>query len=321
MTRTPPTRALVALAVALLLSFPTQGAQTAVPAGLLGRWAGSAKLTNEWGASPCSYAGGETPPAVTLEIESKGDGDGVEITATIDLAGTPGAPCPPVHKRYTMTSAQITDSTISFRDPAGHEWNLGLRGDRLQGLVGWRSGGDEILAEGFTGPSGERPLARLSGEVSFARVGAPDTSTAPPAASAEAKAGGGTGTATAAAGGAAKGDSKKAEKAGGKGLGLLPSILAANIIGLGAFYGVKAATDDSGKNTGQASCSPRECFYSGIDDPCICPTGNLASGFPCGNAPGGVPFQGACKLPNKPCQASLSCNNGVCDDSRGRCPF
>ena len=85
MTRIPPGRALVALAVALLLSFPTQGAQTVLPAGVLGRWAGSAKLTNEWGASPCSYAGSESPPAVTLEIESLD----AEYTRTAVLKGLP----------------------------------------------------------------------------------------------------------------------------------------------------------------------------------------------------------------------------------------
>jgi hypothetical protein len=317
--RIPPPRALVALAVALVLSFPTQGAQTAVPAGVLGRWAGNAKLTNEWGASPCSYAGGEAPPAVKLEIES--GSDGVEVTATIDLAGTPGAPCPPVHKRYTIAGAQVTDSTIGFRDPAGHEWHLGVRGDRLQGLIGWRSGADEILAEGFTGPSGERPLTRLSGEVSLARAGAPEaapSAAAAPATGDAAK----SGTAAGATGAAATGGAgQKAEKAGGKGLGLLPSILAANIIGLGAFYGIKVATDDSGQNTGQASCSPRDCVFSGVGDPCVCNIPNITSGGTCGNVPGGVPFGGTCKLPNKPCQAGLSCNNGICDDKFGRCPF
>jgi hypothetical protein len=258
---------------------------------------------------------------VTLEIESKPDA--VEVTATIDLPGTPGAPCPPVHKRYSITGAQVTDSTISFRDPAGHEWNLGLRGDRLQGLVGWRSGADEILAEGFTGPSGERPLIRLSGEVGLARVGPPEAAptAAAPAAGDSSKTGAAAGTAGAPATGGAAGGSKKAEKAGGKGLGLLPSILAANIIGLGAFYGVKAATDDSGKNTGQATCSPRYCTYSGVADPCFCDPQNITSGYPCHNVPGGVPYGGACKSPNNPCQAGLSCNNGRCEDKYDRCPF
>src|SRR4029453_14476447 len=155
---------------------------------------------------PCGYTGADTPPAVTLEIESKPDA--VEVTATIDLPGTPGAPCPPVHKRYSITGAQVTDSTISFRDPAGHEWNLGLRGDRLQGLLGWRSGADEILAEGFTGPSGERPLTRLSGEVRLARIPPRGRAPPPPAPGRETK-GGGPGAAPAAAGGAAKGGSKK----------------------------------------------------------------------------------------------------------------
>jgi hypothetical protein len=316
MTRFPPARGLIALAVALLLSLPTQAAQSAAPTGVLGRWAGSARLTNEWGASPCAYSGSEAPPAVTLEIESKGDV--VEITATIDLPGTPGAPCPPVHKRYTIQDARLSESSLGFRDPAGHEWNLALRGDRLQGLLNWKTGADEILAEGFTGPSGERPLTRLSGEVNLARVSAPEApAPASGAAATEAKA-----ASAGTAAGAKGADSGKAEKkGGGKGLGLLPSILAANIVGLGAFYGIKKATDDSGKNTGLATCSPRDCVFSGPADPCICNIPNITSGDTCGNTVSGIPFGGSCKLPNRPCEAGLSCNNGICDDKFGRCPF
>jgi hypothetical protein len=316
MTRIPPARGLVALAVALLLSLPTQGGQSAAPTGVLGRWAGSAKLTNEWGASPCDYTGGESPPAVTLDVESKGDN--VEVTATIDLPGTPGAPCPPVHKRYTIDAARVTESTLGFRDPAGHEWNLALRADRLQGLLNWKTGPDEILAEGFTGPSGERPLIRLSGEVSLARLsGGEPAAPSATAATTEAEAGA-PGAGTPPKGSADKG---KAEKGGGKGLGLLPSILAANVVGLAAFYGIKKATDDSGQNTGNATCSPRDCVFAGPADPCECNIPNITSGGSCGNVPGGTPFGGSCKLPNRPCQAGLSCNNGICDDKFGRCPF
>src|SRR5262249_51929430 len=88
-----------------------------------------------------------------------------------------------------------------------------------------------------------------------------------------------------------------------------------------AFYGINRATDDSGQNTGAATCSPRDCVFGGPADPCVCNVPNITSGTSGGNAATGGPFGGSCRLPNRLCEAGLSCNNGICDDRFGRCPF
>ena len=90
-------------------------------------------------------------------------------------------------------------------------------------------------------------------------------------------------------------------------------------MGFGAFYGIKKATDDTATG-GTATCSPRLCVYGGVSDPCNCNI-ELTSGASCGQTTSGVPFGGACNATTLPCQASLSCNNNVCDDRLGRCPF
>ena len=99
----------------------------------------------------------------------------------------------------------------------------------------------------------------------------------------------------------------------------LPAFLAANVVGFGAFYGIKKATDDTGSG-GTATCSPRYCVFGGISDPCVCNI-NITSGASCGQTTNGVPFGGVCNDKTLPCQATLSCNNGVCDDKLGRCPY
>jgi hypothetical protein len=315
MTRPSNGCRLACLGAALVFSPPAPGAQTEAPRSLLGRWAGSAKLTNEWGTTPCAYSGGgtpavaETPPAVTLELRASGER--VEATATLELPGTPGSPCPPVRKRYAIPDVRVSDSTVSFRDPAGHEWNLALRGERLQGLLHWSAGPDEPLAEGFTGPAGEKPLTRLSGEVNLGRVAGDAGPAAEPVAEAK----------TGAKPDVPPGEGKEAKR-GGEGLGLLPSLIGANAVGLGAFYGVMKLTDDSGSaSTGSATCSPRNCLFSGVVDPCVCNLESITSGTSCATTAGGVAFGGSCSLPARPCQAGLSCNNGICDEKFGRCPF
>jgi hypothetical protein len=214
----------------------------------------------------------------------------------LDAPGATGSTCPPLSKHYEITDPRVTDTTVSFTDPAGHDWSLALREGRLVGLVAWKGGGkDEPLAEGFTPSEGSAPLTRLSGEVSLARSENGQAAKAGPG-------GGGT----------------DQTKKGGKSH-FLPAFLAANVVGLGAFYGIKKLSDDTG-GTGLATCSPRFCLFGGPADPCVCNI-NITSGAACGVTQSGVAFGGACNDTTLPCQAGLSCNNNICDDRTGRCPF
>ena len=180
---------------------------------------------------------------------------------------------------------------MSFIDPAGQEWTLGLREGRLVGLVAWKGGGkDEPLAEGFAPQGSPAPLTRLSGEVSLdpcrgrRRAGRRPASATPTA-----------------------GATTDAPKAPAKGSKFWPAFIGANIVGIGAFYGIKKATDDTGGG-GTATCSPRYCVYGGVSDPCNCNL-NITSGASCGQTTNGVPFGGVCNDTTLPCQANLSCNN------------
>jgi len=105
-------------------------------------------------------------------------------------------------------------------------------------------------------------------------------------------------------------------KAGGSFLKGTGGVIAANVVGLGALVGLNQALKDTQQSSGGSSCSPRSCVVIGTD--CNCPTGNQVEGGSCGTTANGVPYGGACALPSLPCQATLSCNNGVCDDVR--CP-
>jgi hypothetical protein len=101
-----------------------------------------------------------------------------------------------------------------------------------------------------------------------------------------------------------------------KNLGL---ILGANVVGLGLLYGVNQAGKGS-TSSGVLTCSPRTCIVGVPGQPCFC-EGNVVSGGSCGNTTGGVAVGGTCNLPKHPCQSSLSCNSGLCEDRFGRCPY
>ena len=267
-------------------------AQDAAPAGVFGTWKGTANLTNDSSPTTCRYEG--TPESAVLKLQSADSGP--RAIVRLEIAGTPGSGCPPLRKRYEATNVVITASAVSFLDPAGQEWTMGLREGRLVGLVAWKGGGkDELLAEGFAPPGGTAPFTRLSGEVAFDRA-AGDGDSSGAAAPAE---------------GLPAGPKKKSH--------FLPAFLAANVVGFAAFYGIKKATDDTAGG-GTATCSPRYCVYGGLSDPCTCNI-NITSGAACGQTTNGVPFGGVCNDKTLPCQATLSCNNGVCDDKLGRCPF
>ena len=271
----------------------TPRAQEAAPASVFGTWKGTAALTNDSSPTTCRYEGAAESTVLKLQSTDAGP----RAIVRLEIAGVPGSGCPPLHKRYEATNVVIAGSAVSFLDPAGHEWSLAVREGRLVGLVAWKGGGkDEPLAEGFAPPGGTAPLTRLSGEVALDLA----------AAEGEGKA----------AAGAAEPTTKAATKSKGH---FLPAFLAANVVGLGAFYGVKKATDDTGSG-GVATCSPRYCVYGGISDPCVCNI-PITSGASCGQTTYGVTFGGVCNDKTLPCQATLSCNNGLCDDKLGRCPY
>ena len=171
---------------------------------------------------------------------------GPRAIVTPGIAGTPGSGCPPLHKRYEATNVVVTSSAVSFIDPAGHEWHLGLRGGRLVGLVAWKGGGaDEPLAEGFAPPGADAtpdpPFGR--GELRARR------------------------RARGAGGGCGRGQAATATDAGRhQKRKFWPAFLGANVVGLGAFYGIKKATDDTSRG-GAATCSPRFCVYGGSPIP------------------------------------------------------
>jgi hypothetical protein len=101
--------------------------------------------------------------------------------------------------------------------------------------------------------------------------------------------------------------------------GLL-GFVGANIIGLGALVIASEATQDENTGTTTLICSPRACLIGAPGEPCDCTT-TITTGQACGQTNAGVPINGACVLPDLPCQALLSCNNGVCEDRLGSCPF
>jgi hypothetical protein len=272
------------LALLVLLAGSPLGAQAppSAPPTLLGSWSGSGKFTNEWG-SPCQYMGATTPPSVSLELKQEGE----EITGslTLNIATAVGPGCPALQKHYDIEEAVVSGSNVSFQDPAGHTWDLALRGDLLEGIVAWKGGGsDEPLAESFVGPGGVSPHTRLSGEVSLARTEGHSGPKPKPSVGGTVRAVGG--------------------------------IVIANAVGLGALYFVNRATGNSQSSSSQANCSPRVCSVGSI---CVCNTA-LATGGKCRGTSGASLFA-FCNSTDTPCQAGLSCNNTRCEDlTSGRCP-
>ncbi len=95
--------------------------------------------------------------------------------------------------------------------------------------------------------------------------------------------------------------------------------IAANVIGLGALVGLNYALKDKQASTNTVACSPRSCVAIVAGD-CTCNT-DVANGAMCGNTTDGVILGGACSPPALPCQSDYSCNNSICEDKFGRCPF
>ena len=117
-----------------------------------------------------------------------------------------------------------------------------------------------------------------------------------------------------------------AVQAGGKGGGGMLSgtlgIIGANVIGIGALVGINAVAKDKSSDEGGivSNCSPRVCTVQGPGEPCDC-NGPLIAGGQCGQTAAGQTVGQICDPVNQPCQANLSCNNAVCEDRFGRCPF
>ena len=266
-------RGLVALVAGLaLLAGPASTAPSASD-DVAGTWSGSARLRTE-GPPVCEYVSAAGAAGVTLQITHAGNR--YRGTVSLDLPAPGGSTCPPLRARQDVEDVTVSGTSVGFRDPSGHEWNLGVRGGALQGLVAWKpEGGVSSVA-----------MPKLAGEVALAKV-------------------------------SSEGAGKAARS--GSGFGGVAAILAANVVGVGAFAGVNVLANDSGQSGGTATCSPRSCFFAALTDPCTC-TIDVVSGSSC-PAGGGAPAGASCGLPSVPCQAGLSCNNGICEDRGGRCPF
>jgi len=284
----------------LSLAVPAPGAPQAAPPpppgpkakGFSGSFEGPAVLTNEDAGSSCRYAGPPSPPSVRLEI---GAGTSVAGSIAIDMPAPEGGACPALRKRYAIAEFVLEGEALSFTDSGGNEWTLSLRenGASLQGLLAWRQGGaEQPLAEGFSLPGGRRPVARLSGEVQLRRV---------------------------AAGGAGAQAPAAVPTGAGKQAGHVAAIVGANVVGLGLLYGANKLGKGSSES-GVITCSPRTCIVGAPNEPCFC-EGNVLSGASCGTTESGAPLNAPCDGKSVPCEASLSCNSGLCEDRFGRCPY
>ena len=267
------------------------------PAGdLTGRWAGSAKFQTD-GAAQCRYEGGADPPSLTLELRTDGTG-----RLRLNLEPPPGTSCPTVAFESDVSEATLTPTTARFKDAREREWNLALQAGVLRGLFSGTDGSGELVLQRLRGR--QRAAAR---EKTPAPSPAPGPSVSPspspsPGSSPEA--------ATAGAGGTKGPGMKK---------GLI-GFVGANIVGLGALVATSAATQDESAGTSTLVCSPRACIIGAPGEPCDC-TSTITTGQACGQTDAGVPIRGPCVLPDLPCQALLSCNNSVCEDRLGSCPF
>jgi hypothetical protein len=237
----------------------------------------------------------------------------VQGSVAIDLPAAAGSGCPALRKRYAIVEATQGPGTLAFTDSGSNEWTLAVRrgGEVLQGLVAWQQGGvEQPLADGFSGPGGERPGSRLRGEVRVRRAGTPESAAEGPAA-------GGSAPAADAAGASAPAPAKSG--GGGRHVKNVAAVLAANVVGLGLLYGVNVLGQGSSES-GVVTCSPRVCIVGAPNEPCYC-EGNVLSGASCGSTPSGAPLGAFCDGHAIPCQSGLSCNSGVCEDSFGRCPY
>ncbi len=273
----------IGLAAALGAVALAQQSEPEPTSDLTGRWTGSAKFQSE-GAAPCRYEGGADPPSLTLELRADGTG-----RLRLNLETPAGTTCPAVAFESDVAEATLTPTTARFKDAREREWNLALQAGVLRGLFSGTDGSGELELH-----------RRRGGRRAAAAEKTPAPSPTPgPSPSPEAGAGG------------AKGPGMK------KGL---IGFVGANIVGLGALLAASQATQDDSAGTTTLVCSPRACIIGAPGEPCDC-TSTITTGQACGLTDAGVPIRGPCVLPDLPCQALLSCNNSVCEDRLGSCPF
>ncbi len=306
----PPVRRPGALVIALLLAVPPAGAPQATSsvAGLAGDWEGWARLDNDWPGHRCRYEGSKEEIAIRLALGSV-DGE-LRGSVAIDMPAAEDSGCPPLRQRHLVDEVVLAEGLVSLTDSGGHDWDLALKGNGrvLRGLMAWQQGGDDQpLAAGFAFGDGTKPRSRLRGEVRLRKV-----ETTPEEGAAGLEEGG-------AEAGPETGVPAARTVGGGDYVKYLGAVLGATAVGLAGLYGVNQLGQGSSEE-GTITCSPRRCVVGAPQEPCFC-EGNVVSGAECGNTETGVPIGGSCTWPTEPCQALLSCNNGICQDRFGRCPF
>ena len=288
-------RALSFLAFSLAAATARAAPQRPDVSPFTGPWAGGGRFTSDAGAHACEYLGAAEPPSVSVVLEGASGPSGGQVSLDLPAAGTS---CPALKARYRIEDVRVSGNSLGFADAAGNQWHVTLRDGRLQGMVS---------SSGF------------SGEVDLNPASGPPALPAPAASPSPGPAAGGAGP-TPASAASATGAGGTAEPRKGsmwKGVG---GVIAGNVVGLGALAGLNRALNDS-KNTSsnKVTCSPRTCVAAAPGD-CQCNI-NLTNGASCGSTSSGVPYAGVCNPPSVPCQSDLSCNNGLCEDKAGRCPF
>jgi hypothetical protein len=247
-----------------------------------GAWSGGGRFTSDAGASACEYSGPAEPASVSLTLEPESAPTGGYLSLDLPAAG---ATCPAFKARYRIEEVRLSGNSLMFSDAAGNEWHLTLRDGHLKGMAfSSHFSGEVDLGPGISASSPSPTPSPVPGTASPAAAGA-------------------------------KAEAPKASV--WKGVG---GVVAANIVGAGAFIGLNAALKDSKAiSSNTQTCSIRSCVTAGPGD-CQCNT-NIASGASCGSTSAGAPYAAACNPPSLPCQSDLSCNNLICEDKFGRCPF
>jgi hypothetical protein len=64
----------------------------------------------------------------------------------------------------------------------------------------------------------------------------------------------------------------------GSAMGAVAGILAANVVGLGAFAAANKLGQGKDQAPPQVNCSPRQCFFLSAAEPCQCNTPNVSGG-------------------------------------------
>ncbi len=307
---------LVALALAGALARArdeavAQAAGRAAPAGAAGSWVGWARLTNDGAGSAVPLRRGRRPPQVRLELARR----------ELARRGRSRSTCPRRAGLGLPRAAQaLLDRRGRARGPRAVLHRLGRQrvdavaargGAVLQGLLAWRQGGARAAARrGLLAP--RRAAAARAPERRGAACGAARRrrTRRNRRQSRPGRAGG-----RECRGGAV-------QPAGeGRHAGHLALILGANVVGLGpalrrqqAGQGQLRERASSPARRASASSGPRSTSPASAKA-----TSSRAP--PAGPTESGAPQNAPCDGNGVPCEASLSCNSGLCEDRVGRCPY